>query len=74
MFLGLQWRIIETVNQQWEVQIMSQSDEKPKPSAKDVKNSEVEKGPGSGIRQLKTTAAFRTFNFELYVKPVSDHN
>jgi len=26
--------------------------------------------PGDGIRSLKTSAAFRTLNFELYAKPV----
>lgn len=27
--------------------------------------------PGSGIRSMKTTTAFRVVNFELYAKPVS---
>jgi hypothetical protein len=30
----------------------------------------IKQTPGEGIRSLKTSAAFRALNFELYAKPV----
>lgn len=40
----------------------------------DLKNvPKINQPPGEGLRSLKTSNVFRTLNFELYARPVSNH-
>ena len=34
----------------------------------------AERNPGGGFRSSRTTPFFRVFNFELFVKPVSNYH
>ena len=43
----------------------------PSSASKQAPTTEAKPEPGAGLRGMKTTAAFRTLNFELYARPVS---